>query len=484
MERIKFFLWWCAGADLTTLKLTPTDHTRFTALGMMMMIVPCLACVSGTFFLTETLHLSPFAAAAGGCAWACIVFVLDRLILTFHRKGRHEFLRAVPRLVLSVSLALLIGEPLLVKLFQAEINLELKQKGQTVVTDARGKAEARFQTERKTLLDANGDLQKRIDDLKQLRDEKEAAVINEIEGTVGSGIKGEGPAARQKQQAFTEAKAAYEQTREELTPQITQNKRRLGELQTAIDDEVKIITESQSVSGGLMASHQALFSIVKREPGAAMTYVPLFFIMLLIEVSPLVSKLSFPASEYDKQLTLREKDAICEARRLAALEREKRKRQSRLLNRMARRVEEVVTEKRNDNVGEQEREVADLLRFTILDQLRREILAQQPQPNGSRKFGPEMTIEIVGRPDLRVSLQLPSEGRSAITLTEIDRDLQHIGDEIADDSAQTMALVKATSSRGREVHRDLPLLPQLEADQTMRLTFAPNGRQDAELPLA
>lgn len=66
--RLKHCLWWCAGADLTTLKLCPTDHAKFTAIGMMMMAVPCVAAVSFTVFLQQSFNLSSFAAALGGIA--------------------------------------------------------------------------------------------------------------------------------------------------------------------------------------------------------------------------------------------------------------------------------------------------------------------------------------------------------------------------------------------------------------------------------
>src|SRR5437016_1546535 len=109
MEKLQYFLWWCAGADVTTLKACPTDHTRYTALGTMMLVVPFVASVSFTFFLTQTFGLPPLEAILMGCAWGLIViFPLDRLILAFHRKGPREFVRALPRLVLAASIALVI----------------------------------------------------------------------------------------------------------------------------------------------------------------------------------------------------------------------------------------------------------------------------------------------------------------------------------------------------------------------------------------
>ena len=102
LTRLKYLLWWCAGADVAALKDCPTDHAKFTAVGMMMLVVPCVALVSFNFFVRQSFGAQAFAAAIGGMAWGAMIFVLDRLILTFHRKGKREFLRALPRLILSV----------------------------------------------------------------------------------------------------------------------------------------------------------------------------------------------------------------------------------------------------------------------------------------------------------------------------------------------------------------------------------------------
>ena len=485
IEKLKFFLWWCASGDVTTLKACPTDHTRYTALGMMMLVVPCVAAVSFTVFLAQTFALPTYQAALIGCAWGLgVIFPLDRLILAFHRKGHREFVRALPRLVLAVSLAFLIGDPVLTRLFQSEIALELSQNGQTVVSNSRAKAEARFQSEKTDLGKANSDLQKRLDDLKQIRDGKEGAVIGEIEGRVGSGIKGEGPAARQKGQAFSEAKAAYEQARTELLPQIAENKKRLDQIQTAVDEEVKHIGESHSAANGLMARHQALWSIIKREPSAALTYVPLFLILGLLEIGPLVNKLAFPASAYDKELVLREKSAINQARRAAALESEKQKRLAAVRNKLTKEIADAVTTSELANLIEPKRQVGELLQAMILDEQRQEILFQNVQQNGHKRFDGVIKIEIESRPDLRVRLELPAEVRSTITLAELDGDMRRIADEAADGRTQSFELASAASSSGREIYRDLPVLPQLDKDQALRLKFAPHHDSADELPIA
>lgn len=472
LSRLKYLLWWCAGADVATLKECPTDHAKYTAMGLMMLVVPCVAMVSFNFFVRQSFGAQTLVAALGGMAWGTLIFILDRLILTFHRKGKRELWRALPRLILSVSLALVVSEPLLLHFFQSEIGLEMQRKGQTVVTEARVNAEARVQAEKDALLKANADWQQRLDELQHARDEKQAAVIGEIEGTVGSRIKGEGLAARQKQAALQEAKDEYEKTRAEFAPLMAENKRHLEQLRAEIEAEVKLIAESQSSATGALARQQALFSIIKREPGAAMTYVPLFLILLMIEIAPLTVKLTTPAGEYDKRLRLREANGVASVYSKSALERAEQRRGAKAENGLKSRITEAVIKDQIDSLSGLEQEVANLLRGILLERYRQRILSEHAPQSWRERFDAEVLVEITNQPELRVSWQLPANGRTSLTLAnELKGDLQKIAEAAAGDETQTASLVRATNSRGREVARELPLLPQLEADQKLLLTF-------------
>jgi hypothetical protein len=479
--RVKHLLWWCAGADLETLKACPSDHARFTALGMMMAVVPCLATVSFTFFLQQSFNLGA-AALLGGAAWGAVLFVLDRLLLTFHRKGQREKLRALPRLTLAVCLAVVIGEPLLLRFFDTEVELQMRRDGQTVVAQARANAEARFKAEWDALLGANAEMQKRLDELKRARDEKEAAVVGEIEGRVGSGVKGDGPAARQKQAAFEEARTEYERARTELLPKVEENAKRLEQMRAEMEAEVKAIADAHGAARGPLARHAALFALMRSEPSTALTYVPLFVILLLMEVSPLTIKLTAEPGEYDRRLRLREENGVARAESELRRERESRDSFEQARRGVEQRIAQAVEAGRLDALEEQERETAKLFRAITLEGFRREILAQAPPR--AQKFDREILIEVVDRPDLRVTLQPPAEAGATLTLAEIAGDLRRIGEEVAGGATHRAELLSATTSSGREVESSLPLLSQLEADRTLRLRFAAPDVQTCELPLA
>ncbi|HEX7772883.1 MAG TPA: hypothetical protein VF435_10720, partial [Pyrinomonadaceae bacterium] len=141
-----------------------------------------------------------------------------------------------------------------------------------------------------------------------------------------------------------------------------------------------------------------------------------------------------------------------------------------------------VINNRIPNLGAPKRQVAELLQEAVMDAYRREILLQAANQNGHYQFDGEVKIEIPNRPDLNVCLELPKNARSTITLAELDSDMRRIAEEVSPDSAKSIELKNATTSSGREVCCELPLLLQLEGDRILRLIFAPHNEATGELP--
>ena len=287
---IRNFFWWSAGVVPSVLEKCPTNHTKYTAIGVIMVFIAVLASFSFAFFLTSTFAVAFPLAMLGGALWGIMIFSLDRVVLTSFRKDETSKIAIVQRFLLTISLAFIIGEPILLQLFRKEIALELVQKGQTVSADSRQKATARFQTEINDLENSNREIQSRLDALKTERDEKENAVIGETEGKVGSGKKGYGEAAKLKEKAFQESDAKYREAKTETAETLSNNRERLAEIRREIEEEIRRISAANTEADGVLAKHAALLNLVRREAGAAFVYVPLFLSIFFLETLPLSLK--------------------------------------------------------------------------------------------------------------------------------------------------------------------------------------------------
>jgi hypothetical protein len=136
------------------------------------------------------------------------------------------------------------------------------------------------------------------------------------------------------------------------------------------------------------------------------------------------------------------------------------------------RITQAVIDEQTDALSVLEQEVAALLREALLESYRQEIFSNHAPRSWRRQLDAEVLVEIADLPELRVSWQLPADGRARVTLAkELDGDVRKIAEAVAGDETRTANLVRATNSSGREVVRELPLLPQLEADQKLLMTF-------------
>ena len=119
---------WFAGADSRVLALVPSERSFLEAQGL---VIVAMACVTG------------FAVAVAGSGWwnipishilwlgaiwTVVICIVDRLIYkSFGTSRRTNLLLAIPRTVLSVMLALVLGLPMVQFIFQPSISNQLTQ---------------------------------------------------------------------------------------------------------------------------------------------------------------------------------------------------------------------------------------------------------------------------------------------------------------------------------------------------------------------
>ncbi|MCY7376624.1 MAG: DUF4407 domain-containing protein [Pyrinomonadaceae bacterium] len=472
VKSVRQFFWWAAGIVIPVMEKCPTEQIKYTAIGVMMFFISLLASVSFAFFLSYTFDSATLPALFGGLIWGGLIFCLDRVVLTSFRKGETGILSIALRFALVISTSFVIGEPLLLHLFRKEINLELVNKGRAVVTNARREVTARYQDETDALLNADNELQTRLDTLKNDRDAKENAVIGEVEGTAGSGKKGDGIAAKRKDAAFKEADAKYTAAKAESAEILQQNKNRLAEIRTEIENQTKLTNAAETGADGILARHEALFSIIKNNAGAATVYIPLFAILLLLETLPLTSKVIGKKGVYDNALEAVEAGQITEIQERREFERESLVRSREVQKAIAERLSVTVINGEIENLhDENEIRVARILQAEALRMTENEVFNRQAAAFETADFAGEIIVEVVGHEDFAVSLHIPKNAQKMLSLKNLSGDINKIAAAIG----EKLQLSKAFSSANREISVSLPLLAQLENDCKMLLEFRPIG---------
>lgn len=127
---ISEFLIKCSGADTDILQACPkSERTKFVGIGATIFLTSILAGVSGAYAIFFTFE-NLFISLLFGVLWTLIIFNLDRYIVSSIRKQgnfKKEFYVSIPRIIISVLLAITISKPLELKLFDGSISKKLSE---------------------------------------------------------------------------------------------------------------------------------------------------------------------------------------------------------------------------------------------------------------------------------------------------------------------------------------------------------------------
>lgn len=136
----KEFSWWCAGADRGLLRMCPSDHSKYTGIGTVILFTALMAWFSSymamrlVFNVEENGIGANIASIIFASFWALMIFFLDRFITnTMYSDGevtisKKEFLGGLPRILIAIFLGIVISAPLEIKIFENEINDHLRGK--------------------------------------------------------------------------------------------------------------------------------------------------------------------------------------------------------------------------------------------------------------------------------------------------------------------------------------------------------------------
>ncbi|GAA4249107.1 DUF4407 domain-containing protein [Dactylosporangium darangshiense] len=355
--RLPLVLAWIGGAETRVLRESRRDAIRYSAMGAVILGTAGMAGLSATFALTTAVRLPLPAAVVAGVLWGLLILSLDRMLVIGMNgvQGRRAGLAAaLPRLALALLIGTVISVPLVLRIFEPEINAQLKVMHAEKGLDNQAKLDAQFAdiADRQRRVDelnriAGGaapidvsgdpDVQAAAKDAKDAQDAYNLAEHNaqcELDGTCGTGSQGPGPAyesakaardaakdrldrANTKLQQVTDAatarlggaaQAAKQAATDELAtaaPELERRKAERAAAQLALDN-------AENDSEGLLARLEALEALSDGHPMMWTAHLALMALFACIELLPVLAKLMSRStgSLYDKLLESRERHAV------------------------------------------------------------------------------------------------------------------------------------------------------------------------------
>ncbi len=122
------FLWWCAGAHQDLLKQFPSEHSKYSGLGGVILATFILASISAGYAVYSVFGHWGWTVLFG-LIWGVIIFNFDRFLVSTMRKygvsKRKQVMMAIPRILLALLIGITIARPLELKIFEKEIDTQV-----------------------------------------------------------------------------------------------------------------------------------------------------------------------------------------------------------------------------------------------------------------------------------------------------------------------------------------------------------------------
>ncbi len=299
------FLCWLVSADRSLLDGNKADRRKFHLIGLSILGTWVFAmCAWGYFFSTVSSNL--LLILSGAFLMGFIVLTIDRVLVagiqqdsTQNNSGAIAF-----RVVLALCLGAFMAQPALLYLFRKDIELQLiadkEVKRQQLVAEIEQstkvqKAPSLF------LLDSLNAMRTGLDSqVIQLRQ----AYLQEIDGSGGTGKIGIASIAKAKKEALDLATEKLNVFNQQSGPTLLKVNAKMDSIQSVAANKIKEFDAKEN--SGFLSQIEALQHLLNENIALKWRYLLLLCILLLIELSPILSKLLLKTRVYNHRLMLEE----------------------------------------------------------------------------------------------------------------------------------------------------------------------------------
>jgi len=303
------FLWWCAGTHQKLLKQFPSEHTKYSGLGGVLIATFVLATLSAGYAI-HTVFNNWLLTIGFAITWGLIIFNFDRFLVSTMRKygisRRKQYLMAVPRLALALLIGVVIARPLEMKIFDKEISVKMTENlhKKIQLNDSLLAMENKTQltsaaAERQRLLDRKLAIEDTLHNL-------QTGYLQEADGTGGSGQRGIENITRLKQDAFNQAKNQFAPELLMLDNNISSQDNLVKTANAALEEKRKQYEKSAITNMGFLERNKALSDLSDQEASVFWASLLISMLIILIEIGPVLSKLIMPVGPYDIALAKEE----------------------------------------------------------------------------------------------------------------------------------------------------------------------------------
>jgi hypothetical protein len=289
---------WFAGVDMRLLAQTPSEWSFYDALGKTVFLLACGSGLAMAVAAGYMLDVSASHVAWLGIVWTAIVSGgIERLVLQLpSTKKRWLPVVLIPRLALSLLLAVQLGEPLMLKINEGEISNFLSTAKVTATHAAIAKAENEFKPIIKADNDAIAAIQAKE---KALQDKIEhyrflSACEKDTPSCSHTGMVGCATYCQHYAHLAAQAEAQLDARKPHDTKTIKNLRADIAAKTNAMNGEIGSRQNAIDSDTGLLAREHALASLEKASPEVAAEVWFLRLLFITLDLLPLAAKVLRP----------------------------------------------------------------------------------------------------------------------------------------------------------------------------------------------
>jgi len=302
------FLWWLATAEKEILVDSVVDRNRYRIIGMTVLATWAFATFTWTYFFSTFVD-SIFVAIGLGLFMGFIILTIDRaLIKGITKFNKRKLAPLLFRGVLAVTIGTFMAQPAVLYMFDKEIKLQTSLDNEKKKMLKQQELLSLYKIPKEELLKQNTALKAELNTKSDAVTKARENFLAETDGSGGSGKIGIKDIAIAKRNEYQKLDAEYEATLNQIQPRLDSNDAALKE----IDNKIKIEEANFALyfNNGFLTRVEALTNLLKNHPALEFRYYLIVFILMLIELMPVIAKTILPSGSYDEKVMLREEMEI------------------------------------------------------------------------------------------------------------------------------------------------------------------------------
>lgn len=302
------FLWWLATAEKEILVDSVVDRNRYRIIGMTVLATWVFATFTWAYFFSTVVD-SFFISAALGLFMGFIILTVDRALI----KGITKFnKRKVAPLLFRGLLALTIGtfmaQPAVLYMFDKEIRLQTSLDNEKKKMLKQQELETLFKSQKEDLIKQRDAIRSELSSKYDAVSKARGNFLAETDGSGGTGKIGIKDIAIAKRNEYQKLDAEYQALLKEDQPRLDSADAALKMIGAKIKAEEANFT--LYLNNGFLTRVEALSNLLKNNDALLFRYYLVVFILMLIELMPVIAKTILPSGSYDEKVMLREEMEI------------------------------------------------------------------------------------------------------------------------------------------------------------------------------